>query len=778
MQTPTYILAFILVFFLVLTLGFEHAIHAAKHGLRKIGRAGLADALEKIVLELTILGFVSLILLVFKDYVPNVCVNFSPVQEKWTMLDSVQGCPCCLSETNGITFCAQIYHNCSFDSGTKVVDPYCGCDLGWENSTYDPVIAAGTNCTSFRANEEIFVSNTFGGALYPSSINNTNTNISTVALAPAPEIGVGGGDESRRRLFQQLQQQNEDFIHDHHSHSYYSRSLLQSEEENDIESAANSFLDGTGNFSTIENNTHVIPELGIFECNGPFYSGACPKGQHPAISDDAFEQMHLMLFLIAVVHVIFSVMVVLLAMWRVRQWRYWQNEDIKELKNGRHVERLETRAFVETESKKFEDDMLKKKLQEKTATMAGGSGSDTNEGRIEEGRENGFGIENRADSTGKHGAVDAEISPIRDEEKGNLVSSTTATATKTATSNVGEMLTAATTAAATANDYSTASASRIPTKSTSTFSNLRSKAISIARYIHSRFKTREHQLEHAHQYILEALICFFKAFYTTFIKKSEFSIIRRAYITSRNLPKDYDFVQEVTLHLDYDLVRIIGASLSMWTILILEKLLYGVVDWIGFFFLGLSAVVLLGMNIGLVASIRYAVRGGKPHRIKSAKRWYHGAHWLAIPIGGIIFYNSLTYSDALFYLWQFGPNSCYFDPPPGLNWSMQGPLPAWWVRLIAPGVMMFWIANLTVPTWAMVMHMRPREKDGHGGDGGGGALHGAVSGGEGHERSEDSGVRRGGNEVENGGAVEKYISQAELLSEINRLQALLSNLQN
>jgi Mlo family len=717
------------------------------------------------------LGFVSLILLVFKDYVPNLCIKYNPGQLRWTLLDSVDGCPCCLSKTSGITYCGQIYHNCSFDSSTK--EPYCGCDLGWPESTYDPAIANGTECTSFRANEEKFVFNTFAGALSTGSntsdlceIYSTlygNGSISNSSNAISSEEG---GSPGGRRLFQQLETHGEELV----GRNFY-RSLLQDEGEEKSESSSPS----------VDEDTHVIPQIGTFECDGPFYRGACPTGEHPAISDSALEQVHLMLFLVAVVHVLISVLVVVSAIFRMRQWRRWQKEDIEALELEEAKE-LETVLSLERGDDDGDDEKNDCEIIQKDDD--GVSAGEKNNNFII--AENGDGKEETMDeekgnlgftpSTSSKTSCISVISPI---SAAPAITSTACSGSASTTDAEGTTTTTAT----------TITEKKIPTLTeanqlTQVLSNLKSKA----QHGHRRWQRRDTTLERPHHFLIEGLICFIQAFQSRFIKHSDFSTMRTAFITSRNLPKDYSFVQEVTLHLDYDLVRIVGASVSMWSILILEKLLDSIASWISSLFLLLSAVALLCINIGLVATIRYSVRGGRPHRVQNVHRWYHGAHWLAIPIGGIIFLCSLTYSNALFYWWQFGADSCYFKPPPGLQWVWLPAGTPWWARVIAPAVMLHWIASVTVPTWAMVMHMRPRVED----DSvvkNAASLHGggaAAAGGSEEVEGDGQGGSSGGERIKKNssllvggvGTEKEYTSQAEVLSDINKLQALLSSLQN
>ena len=73
----------------------------------------------------------------------------------------------------------------------------------------------------------------------------------------------------------------------------------------------------------------------------------------------------------------------------------------------------------------------------------------------------------------------------------------------------------------------------------------------------------------------------------------------------------------------------------------------------------------------------------------------------------------------------------------------------WWTALIASFIMILWLANVTVPAWALITHMRPSAKDAEIGD---------IS--------------------THGGKSKKGRTQAMVMEEINRLQEELQNMQN
>lgn len=53
-------------------------------------------------------------------------------------------------------------------------------------------------------------------------------------------------------------------------------------------------------------------------------SSVCPKGKTPIIRMEGLHQLHVLLFTLAVVHVIYSIIIMALGMWKVHQWKHWE----------------------------------------------------------------------------------------------------------------------------------------------------------------------------------------------------------------------------------------------------------------------------------------------------------------------------------------------------------------------------------------------------------------------------------------------------------------------
>jgi hypothetical protein len=176
-------------------------------------------------MELTILGFVSIILLLFRGYVEGICIPYSHTQVEWTLLNDLNNCPCCMSSTKGITTCAQMYHTCAFDSSTG--EPYCGCTSGEsggdssyayaspppENLNLNTTADQEGTCVAYGSNERDFIFNQFSDRIKEISVRvgQNSTRIcerildnTTITTPPnSTYVPVPGAADLRRRLQQQ-----------------------------------------------------------------------------------------------------------------------------------------------------------------------------------------------------------------------------------------------------------------------------------------------------------------------------------------------------------------------------------------------------------------------------------------------------------------------------------------------------------------------------------------------------------------------------------------------
>jgi hypothetical protein len=610
-------------------------------------------------------------------------------------------------------------HSCAFNQTTK--QPYCGCSLGWPESTYDSSVVPGADeiCAPYEANEDQFIYKSVLGSLandispieFCNFVSNGSLTIATNTNSIEAIAGNNSGSGGLRR----------------------------------------SLLEGSTSMSDVEKEEglHVVPDITTFRCEGPFYAGSCEDGHYPAISYSALHQLHILVFTIAAMHVLISVGVVILAGMRVRQWRRWQNEDI-----------------INDPSQLLDNNEVE------YATSFNERGGEVTENGDREGSSPLAGTARRRYDTLLSTCEEIPL-PLEEAitaERNNNTNTNDINLTPVASNGTAVVVGRKGVGLDDEHNEENGDALPIPAPTSSRVDATRSfisKLKKAAKAFLRRWTTRDSRLLKKRHRLGESAICFGQALLPNLVSQYEFTTMRIAYVGSHNLPDRYDWVNELMIHLDFDLGQIIGASLLTWMILILEWLLSGLNSWILSLFVIIACLTVLGINIWLVAAIRFSCRGGRPHRIRSASRWYNNPGWLSLPMGGIIFLCSTSYSSALYFWWQFGANSCFFTDKGQHIWKWWfGKLP-WYCGLIAPGILLVWMAYVTIPAWALVMHMRPLavivEAGKEEGRGGGGAVD--------VEKQPPQQL-----DIQQQGAGERR-TQAVVMAEIQKLQTELMELQ-
>lgn len=126
-ETPTYILSILFAFFLFVSLAFERIVHILLHYFKKKKRFGLVASVNALVLELTLVGFVSLILTAIEQPISTLCVSYDAGDfHDWTLISALSGCNCCLKDTTGVSTCFKRNRNCGYE--------YCNCGYPAENT--------------------------------------------------------------------------------------------------------------------------------------------------------------------------------------------------------------------------------------------------------------------------------------------------------------------------------------------------------------------------------------------------------------------------------------------------------------------------------------------------------------------------------------------------------------------------------------------------------------------------------------------------------------------
>eukprot|EP00882_Tetradesmus_deserticola_P030280 GHRQ01033981.1.p1 GENE.GHRQ01033981.1~~GHRQ01033981.1.p1 ORF type:complete len:226 (+),score=26.38 GHRQ01033981.1:198-875(+) len=103
LETSPGAIAVILVFFLLVTLGFEKGLHYVRRSLRRRKKFGLLAAVNNLSSELMLLAVATLFLTALEPAITKICMPSGDTMKPW--LAYVNGCACCLAKTEGVTAC-------------------------------------------------------------------------------------------------------------------------------------------------------------------------------------------------------------------------------------------------------------------------------------------------------------------------------------------------------------------------------------------------------------------------------------------------------------------------------------------------------------------------------------------------------------------------------------------------------------------------------------------------------------------------------------------------
>ncbi|KAL4432565.1 hypothetical protein ABPG77_000502 [Micractinium sp. CCAP 211/92] len=774
LETPTFVLSVVFFVFLALSFSFELGVHFTQNFFIRRGRHGMANAVQKIVMELTLLGFVSLLLTAFSNPLGRMCVSWSDTMADWTLESNILGCPCCLAKTQGVSLCTQMDHECLWNVTSR--KPYCDCTEtgreGYATDGYDgyaPGSQLHEECRPYKLSEAQFFVDVSVASLrtIADALNISITDV-CAALADGTRLEAEEGsidpsllgdpqswedmiDESgyrRRRLLGTstwAQPKGRALLGGGSTpgpsagggcggRRVGNRRLLSGGGGGGGDGGINPLLILLAQDPDAITQRHLLPRISLFKCTGPFMSSSCPDGQVPLISENALHQMHIYLFLVAIFHVAVSVVQILLGRVRLRIWRRWEWQ-AQQAGTGAVLPPAPPLGRVLSSASRRSSKGLSH-AENGAAGILGDSAHD----------------DSRAPADGVGSDTEA----------------------------------AAATAAAAANEQ--AGSSRAG-------STVRPWALLRRQWgrVQQRWQVRHARMPSAWHCLAEAGICFVQALSPDTVTKQNFLLMRAAWLASQptgpankakqgaqakadelkdaqkgleaedgamealqssqeQLPIDSkaagddaggavsesvdsgcsgrcsavvsrcfplrqaggkaEFVDHMLDSLEDDLPSFVGLSIEMGVVACVMLLLAGLTGWIGPLFLIVASALLLITNMTLVALLRNSCRGGQPHSSSGKPpKWWRNPHLLlAIPIRLILFLCSFVYSSLVLFAWQFGSNSCFFSTH-GDIWGVGG-LP-WWTGIIWVAVMLLWVGLVTIPTFSLVVHPRRLKRAPH-----------------------------------------------------------------
>jgi len=223
--------------------------------------------------------------------------------------------------------------------------------------------------------------------------------------------------------------------------------------------------------------------------------------------------------------------------------------------------------------------------------------------------------------------------------------------------------------------------------------------------------------------------------------------LRRFYLTKNKHPTNFNFADHLIEGLESDFHELVGISWWMWLILMAQVMAegYGFGQYNLFAALSLIQTIGVGMYCSAVvqnlASQIYIAYGGKQQggsaitqemldKIQSRTQNHKNIlrdvepnmlclktfSTLKLNIRFVMFQNSTSLAQAMFFFWQIGSHACYFDIRNDILYI---------INLSLNIVMLFHNSLVTVPLYSIVAHLDyhsnpPKAAQGHGHEGHGG----------------------------------------------------------
>jgi hypothetical protein len=269
----------VFMFFLIVSFGLETFFHKLHHYFEHHNQHGLLTALEKVKDELMLMGFCSLILIVFEPEIMMICTDMRTIRavpaQVW------HKCPCAnlymhqkykyLMEVD-ITYFSENGYDEKL-SGARFEDmngETVHADGGLKPDGYNYTDLAKFCCDTYPKSC-IPGCKPMEGCKheYLSSSSGSGSASSSTAAAPSPAGGSGGG----RRLF--------------------------------APDGVFSDFAARRNLKQVQMNT-------------------CPDGQAQFIEQQALHQTHTIIFYIAMMHIVLGVVLLSATTWRVKKWTHWE----------------------------------------------------------------------------------------------------------------------------------------------------------------------------------------------------------------------------------------------------------------------------------------------------------------------------------------------------------------------------------------------------------------------------------------------------------------------
>lgn len=682
LETPTSILAVVFLCLQAMSIIFQFIVNSLKRLLRSRNRLGMITALDHSVWELTLVGFISLCLIALQSQITSICVTASPARSSWSIIQRMYS-------TNTCNCClqeTQYTQQCilEFSSCGNQLDPFCNCNN--QNAT----------CVQPYTVETVEITDTLTGEQATAVENGIPATTAAGITSPSAE--------GLRRL-----------------------------------------LAGSGGGASISggSTSATLEQYCLEDVTVP--SSSCPPGQMPVVSFLALEQVHLLIFTIAVVHVFLGFLLYLAA--SARLWLQWSRWNIRDDPHTILVrDKLEEYYTSLDNNTDFKDMMVRRgngtNNGGQTDGITAAAASDLPRSPFATSTLNRPITKERRSSSSKFASVAAAVLEAAgiDLEAGRqdprVASSNAASFKQTATASEEGgtdgtappplVLPSLNECAKKKESHSRYSLIRrnLSSPSTNGSSPLPDILVQEKDATTNRFDCfasgggapnsgSKNRCNNIFIRIWEYSTCFFFGLSPIGVIDHEtYSIMRASYIYTHKLSTQFAFLDHVQRNLEDDLSHIVGLSVEFWIIIVLFILSSGPFGYAVTPFMSAVALILCLTNAKLVEITRKVTRRGGIGRLTSSIFWFNRPQLLLIPIKLVLFFCAFIYASFIFFAWQFGSSSCPFNDGFYTGWVLP-----WYTILIVNTLIFFHMAIVTLPTYSLCVlmgsdvkaHMLPRK---------------------------------------------------------------------
>lgn len=674
LDLPTFTLAALLAFFLVLSTLFERGTHWLIHFLKRRKRNGLAQAVSNLVNELTLVGFVSLLLIVLQGPISSICVAYTPgPYEKWNLISNVHGCDCCLGSTDSVSTCFLETRDCG--------PGLCNCDARnpscvASQPTLDAILAeweadatcgADTCSAAFlqrvEASEEVQAASqmrpacdgavglTYGKCgpgkspfVTVTALHQLHIFIFVVALTHVV-MGVGMVLLSSWRLhtWRQCCGDEDD------QHAQQVRGILNMQtaalgpaqrSASRLRSIVGSWQRATWGWGSHSGSLGSILPLG----------SSPPTGNSPTAAGQ--QQLGGALAI------------------QIEQAAGQAGAAGADVSSGDGSSKgSRSGGWAKLRSTLDRPDGLA------VLQAAAASGSTAEDSRPQQ---------------QEPGQARSRPSPLPREPSINGTSASAADVNVLAPiaslELEGRVLPEVVPAPAAA---PTAGGARVGPSQR----RLLARQSTIRRNDYKGW-AREYAICLLHQLNPRALA------------HDDVRLMRASFMLTHRVPAGFDFWKYVGDSMEDDFAHIVGVSQEMWFTMIVFVLISGPLGWATTIFLSLAALVLLVLNMKLFVIIRHVCRGARVRQLSSNIFWFQRPMLLLHPIKYLLFLCSFIIASAFFFLWSFGPSSCPFTAG-GIdsNPFYFAQVVPWWAMLLFAALVYLDASLRTLPTYSLAVQM-------------------------------------------------------------------------